>query len=227
MLHHLMTDFLRFNNALRACTKCSDLFACNRVDPREGDATVAPRPIVSGIREKPVLLIGQAPGLTEYRTGKPFQGDAGQGIRAIFDELGLPRNRFDELVYSSAAMKCFPGSKPVLRGGKTREDIVPTALMLEHCRPFLEQQIELVKPKVIVTLGIVPLKRYLTLTGRNATGALLTDFVGTTGQWGGARVIFFPHTSGASRWHNEPANRALFAKAKALLREAFEELLQR
>lgn len=222
-----MTDFLRFDNALRACNKCSDLFTRNKIDPREGDVTVLPRPIVSGIREKPVLLIGQAPGFTEYRTGKPFQGDAGQGIRAIFDELGLPRNRFDELVYSSAAMKCFPGSKPVLRGGKTREDIVPTALMLEHCRPFLEQQIELVKPKVIVTLGIVPLKRYLTLTGRNATGALLTDFVGTTGQWGGARVIFFPHTSGASRWHNEPANRALFAKAKALLREAFEELLQR
>lgn len=220
-----MTDFLRFDNALRACNKCSDLFTRNKVDLREGDVTVLPRPIVSSIREKPVLLIGQAPGLTEYRTGKPFQGDAGQGIRAIFDELGLPRSRFDELVYSSAAMKCFPGSKPVLRAGKTREDIAPTARMLANCRPFLERQIELVKPKIIVTLGIVPLKRYLTLTGRSATGALLTDFVGTAGQWGGATAIFFPHTSGASRWHNEPANRARFTKAKALLRAAFSEIL--
>jgi len=220
-----MTDFLRFDNALRACNKCSDLFTRNKVDPREGDVTVLPRPIVSGIREKPVLLIGQAPGLSEYRTGKPFQGDAGQGIRAIFDELGLPRSRFDELVYSSAAMKCFPGSKPVLRGGKTREDIAPTARMLANCRPFLERQMGLVKPKIIVTLGSVPLKRYLTLTGGSATGALLTDFVGTTGQWGGATVIFFPHPSGASRWHNEPANRARFTKAKALLRAAFSEIL--
>lgn len=128
-----MSEFLRFDNPLRACTKCAPLFACKKSYPRDGDATVLPRPIVSGIREKPVLLIGQAPGLTEYRTGKPFQGDAGQGIRAIFDELGLPRSRFDEFVYSSAAMKCFLGSKAVLRGGKMREDIAPTARMLANC----------------------------------------------------------------------------------------------
>ena len=77
------------DNAMRNCRKCANVFAQYPVDPRVNAACVEPRPIVTGILPKPVMLIGQAPGLTEYETGKPFQGDAGKGIRAIFDELGL------------------------------------------------------------------------------------------------------------------------------------------
>ena len=114
--------------------QCTSLFAQYPVDPRIGPVLVEPRPIVSGIRPKAVMLIGQAPGLTEYETGKPFQGDAGQGIRGIFAELGLPRARFDEVVYSSAVIKCFPGSKPTLRAGKVREDVLPSAQMIQNCQ---------------------------------------------------------------------------------------------
>lgn len=211
------------DDAMRACKRCESLIACNPVDPRKDDTRTVPRPIVSGVRSKPVLLLGQAPGIDEYHSGKPFQGDAGQQIRDIFDDLGLPRARFDSLVYSSATIKCFPGSKPKLRENGTREDAVPSAAMLANCRPFLEQQFELVKPRVLVTLGLRPLQSYFALRGRKTSGLRLEDYVGESEDWNGTTVVFFPHTSGVSRWHNDAGNKALFRQAKALLRTVFIE----
>lgn len=176
-----------------------------------------PRPIVSGIRKKPVMLIGQAPGLTEYETGKPFQGDAGQGIRGIFADIGIPQHRFDDLVYSSAVIKCFPGSKPVLRAGRVREDVLPSSEMIRNCQPFLLEQIRLADPKVIVTLGGLPLKTYLKLTGRSGADGRLENFIGKCEQGDGRSVVFFPHTSGASRWLKDHQNRQLLKQAKTLL----------
>ncbi|SBT08729.1 putative Uracil-DNA glycosylase superfamily [Candidatus Accumulibacter aalborgensis] len=217
-------SYQAFDETLRNCRKCAAAFANHPIDPRQGSQCVAPRPIVSGIRPRPVMLIGQAPGLTEYQTGKPFQGDAGQVIRNIFDELGLPRARFDQLVYSSAVIKCFPGSKPALRAGKTREDVLPTAEMIRNCLPIFEGQIRLTNPQVIVILGSLPLKAYLKLTGRKSSEARLEQFVGRKEDWYGRTIVFFPHTSGASRWLNEPENRSLFQQARALLRS---ELIER
>lgn len=213
-----MNQYQAIDDAMRSCRKCATLFAEYPVDPRVNNTCVEPRPIVTGIIPKPVMLIGQAPGLTEYETGKPFQGDAGKGIRGIFDELGLPRSRFDELVYSSAVIKCFPGSKPKLRAGKVREDVLPSAEMIRNCQPFFEGQIQLADPQIVVTLGGLPLKAYLKLTGRKSSDARLENFIGKKEIWNGRTVIFFPHTSGASRWLNEPQNRRLLQQAKALLR---------
>lgn len=218
-----MNQYQMIDNAMRNCRKCANVFAQYPVDPRVNAACVEPRPIVTGILPKPVMLIGQAPGLTEYETGKPFQGDAGKGIRTIFDELGLPRSKFDELVYSSAVIKCFPGSKQKLRKGKVREDVLPSAEMIRNCQPFFEGQIQLADPQIVVTLGGLPLKAYLKLTGRKSSEARLENFIGKQEIWNGRAVIFFPHTSGASRWLNEPLNRRLLQQAKALLRSEMIE----
>lgn len=208
---------------MRRCRRCAIAFAKNPIDPRRSLAHVEPRPIVTGIRTKPVMLIGQAPGLTEYETGKPFQGDAGKGIRAIFAALGIAPSDFDDLVYSSAVIKCFPGSKSVLRAGKVREDILPTAEMIRNCQPFLGRQIRLVDPQVLVTLGGLPLKAYLKLTGRSGADVRLENYIGQRETWNSRTVVFFPHTSGASRWLNSPGNRQLLQQAKTLLRVAFIE----
>lgn len=214
----MLDQFRTLDCEMQSCQKCAHLFARYPVDPRIGSEPVEPRPIVTGIQPKPVMLIGQAPGLTEYESGKPFQGDAGQGIRGIFDQLGLPRSRFDKLVYSSAVIKCFPGSKPTLRAGKVREDVLPSAEMISNCQPFFQKQILLADPQILVTLGGLPLKAYLKLTGRKTSEAKLESFVGQKEDWDGRTVIFFPHTSGASRWLNEPKNRQLLEIAKTLLR---------
>jgi len=81
-----MTEFLRFDNALRACTKCAPLFACNKVDPREGDATVLPRPIVSG---KKAHVIAKA---HERSRG---------AIVSRIEHLGLRPSIPDDLIYDA------------------------------------------------------------------------------------------------------------------------------
>lgn len=124
---------------IRSCTRCASIFANTQVNPRESDERVVPRPIVPVLKSRPVMLIGQAPGIDEYRSGKPFHGDAGQKIREIFDAAGLQKSHFDRLVYSSAVIKCFPGSKPP-KEGRTREDVVPNAQMIRNCEPWLSTQ---------------------------------------------------------------------------------------
>jgi uracil-DNA glycosylase len=196
------------------CRKCAEFLAQNLVDPTSGAVRVEPRPIVPHFERQPILLIGQAPGLTEYRTGKPFQGNAGQGIRGILAEVGLPRERFDEIVYSTAIVKCFPGSKRVRRG---REDEKPSKEMVSNCLPFLKRAFELLRPQLVITLGRFPLVEYLKLRGRDPSAVSLDKFVGTLDEWDGAAVIFLPHTSGSSRWLNKPSNRELLERAKHTL----------
>jgi uracil-DNA glycosylase family 4 len=219
--------YQNLDNAMRACLKCATLLGGKCVDPLKSDKHVDPRPIVSGIRPKPIMLIGQAPGITEYATGQSFKGDAGQEIRGVFDEVGVSRSRFDECVYSSAVVKCFPGSKRVAnrrKAGFRREDEIPSVEMVSNCQPFFEEQIRLADPQVIVTLGGFPLKAYLKLTGRKAIEARLEHFIGKKESWNGRTVIFLPHTSGTSRWLNSNENRRMFQQAKALLRS---ELIER
>jgi uracil-DNA glycosylase family 4 len=218
-----MDKYQTFDEDLRSCRKCAELLRDVPVDPSKSSETVVPKPIVSGIRQKPVFLLGQAPGLTEYETGRPFQGPAGQKIRGIFAEIGL--RVFDDLVFSSAVVKCYPGRKFRKRNipASGCEDRVPPRSMVTNCRPLLERQLDLVAPKVLVTLGSFPLKAYLELSGQRDRTSALEQFVGRKEEWGTKTVVFFPHTSGGARWLNSPANRALFIQAKEVLRKTLIE----
>ena len=215
-----MTEHEQFDRDLTECRRCAGELGSFFVDPAKSSERVVPRPIVSGIRAKPILLIGQAPGLSEYESGKPFQGQAGQKIRKIFAELGV--NDFDRHVFSSAVVKCYAGRKFRRKDDPTSkcEDRAPTPQMIRNCLPFFERQIPLVDPKIIVTLGGSPLAAYLRASGQTGRKAELTSFVGTTERWNGRQVIFFPHTSGGSRWLNDLSNRELFERARRLVRDA-------
>ncbi|WP_029134088.1 uracil-DNA glycosylase [Sedimenticola selenatireducens] len=219
-----MNAVIDYSEQLLSCAKCKDLLAQKRVDPSVNDETVIPKPIVNGIKQRPIMLVGQAPGIKEYESGKPFQGQAGQDIRRIFSEIGV--TDFDEQVWSTAVVKCYPGRKLVKnsrKGGYRVEDEVPPTRMVNNCKPFLEQQIAGVEPKVIVTLGGFPLKAYLRLRGRKPSEGRLDAFVGKTEQWGEKTIVFFPHTSGSSRWLNDYANKQRFEQAKQHLRKALIE----
>lgn len=215
------TLFTAFDSDLRACRKCENLLSGALVDPAKSQACVRPRPISPGISQKPVLLIGQAPGIEEYKTGLPFHGQAGQDIRSIFLSAGLVD--FDRRVYSSAVVKCFPGRK-LRKAGQLQsgsEDRIPSALMVSFCSRFLAREISLVDPRIIVTLGSFSLKAYLRLSGSPDKRPTLERYVGTTEEWNQRKIVFLPHTSGGSRWFNSTDNKRLFSTAKYLLREAF------
>ena len=218
-----MDQFKKFDNDLAACKLCLNILSKFYVDPCTCEEIVVPKPIVSGIRKKPIMVIGQTPGLTEYRTGKPFQGQTGKGIRKELAKLGV--HDFDRVVFSSAVAKCFAGRKRRKANNPMSkcEDRQPPVAMVKNCRPFLKQQITLVDPSIVITLGSLALKAYLELSGQKVKSPQLKNYVGTSHEWNGRTVIFFPHLSGSSRWLNDYSNKVLLSQAEDILRVALAE----
>lgn len=92
-----------------------------------------------------IMFIGEAPGMNEDRQGRPFVGAAGQFLEELLAEAGLKRNQ----VYICNVLKCRPPGN---------RDPLPTEI--ETCRDYLDEQIDLVDPLVIVTLGRFSMARY-------------------------------------------------------------------
>ena len=108
-----------------------------------------------GLQRAELMIIGEAPGADEDRKGEPFVGRAGQLLNAMLAAIGLAR----EQVYIANIVKCRP---PGNRDPKDDE--------IAACSPFLDRQIELIGPQVIIALGRFAANR---LTGTDkALGAL-------------------------------------------------------
>lgn len=111
---------------VRSCTKCR--LCESRTNTVFGE----------GNPDAEIFFIGEGPGETEDRTGRPFVGRAGELLDRMIAAMGLKR----EQVYIGNIVKCRPPGN--------RE---PAPDEVSTCTPFLERQIEIVRPKVIVTLG--------------------------------------------------------------------------
>ena len=92
------------------------------------------------------MIVGEAPGADEDRQGEPFVGRAGQLLNAILHAVGLQRDQ----VFIANILKCRP---PRNRDPKNEE--------VEQCLPYLERQVELIKPRLIVALGRVAAQNLL------------------------------------------------------------------
>ena len=90
-----------------------------------------------------LLLVGEAPGEKEDESGKPFVGPAGRILNKFLDEVGISR----EDIYITSVVKCRPP--------KNR---LPKSSEVTACLPYLEKQIELIKPKLILCLGSLAAK---------------------------------------------------------------------
>lgn len=118
-------------NIINLCARCRLSEKRNNIVFGEGD------------RDCKLMFIGEAPGADEDRTGRPFVGRAGQLLTKIIESIGLKR----EDVYIANVIKCRP---PENR--KPLQDEVDT------CSGFLRRQIQIIKPKIICTLGTVPME---------------------------------------------------------------------
>src|SRR5262249_45658253 len=85
------------------------------------------------------LFVGEAPGADEDAKGEPFVGQAGRLLDNMLAAIGLARGRN---VYIANVLKCRPPNNRT-----------PAPLEVEACRPYLDRQIELLQPKLIVALG--------------------------------------------------------------------------
>ena len=92
-----------------------------------------------GDRRAEWMLIGEAPGAEEDAKGEPFVGQAGRLLDNMLAALGMRRNRY---VYIANVLKCRPPGNRA-----------PTPVEIESCRPYLDRQIELIRPKIILALG--------------------------------------------------------------------------
>ena len=180
------------HSRIRACTKCVG-----------AGYLPAAFPIVAGKASDRVMIIGQAPGAVEVTTGLPFSGRAGAELRRWLAEAGIDEAH---LPYRTSITKCFPG-KAASGAGDRRPSPPEVAL----CAPWLEAELAIVRPRVILLVGTLAIERFW---GR----VQLSDVVGKSRLDGDRVLIPLPHPSGASRWLNQPENRLRLRRALALVR---------
>jgi uracil-DNA glycosylase family 4 len=116
-----------FAHDVSACTACTLCRTRNKAVPGVGDVRAQ------------WLFVGEAPGAEEDAKGEPFVGQAGRLLDNMLAALGMKRG---ENVYIANVLKCRPP------GNRT-----PEPLEIESCRPYLDRQIELIRPALIIALG--------------------------------------------------------------------------
>jgi len=121
-----------------------------------------------------LMFVGEGPGYDEDRKGEPFVGKAGQLLTKIIEAMGLKRQD----VYIANIVKCHPMVDPV-NPEKRGNDRPPSAEEIAACLPYLQKQIELIKPKFICALGTWAAKTLLeTETGISKLRGRFFDYKG-------------------------------------------------
>lgn len=161
-------------------------------------------PVLGLATPSPVLLIGQAPGFREIEVHRPFAWTAGKTLFKWFSGIGLEENAFRKKVYMSAVCRCFPGKNP--KGG----DRVPDATEIQNCSCWLQTEIKILQPALIIPVGKLAINQLLNF-------GKLTEVVGRRHSVEinekHTDVIPLPHPSGASTWHRTEPGKTLLAEA--------------
>jgi len=180
------------------------LLAC-RVCPRMIPPVVVGRPVVS-----PVLMVGQAPGDREGPAGKPFAWTAGKTLFKWYARIGLDEAAFRNRVYMAAVCRCFPGKNP--KGG----DRVPAPEEISRCAVWLQREIELLQPKLILPVGKLAILQFLNCKRLDeVVGEIHSQRIDGRE----VDVIPLPHPSGASTWHRTEPGKTLLARALGLIQQ--------
>jgi uracil-DNA glycosylase len=188
---------------------CARLAACRRcgLEP-------AIVPIVSQSRAPRAMLVGQAPGQTETTGGKPFAGRAGRTLFRWLERAGLDEPTARELLYIAAITRCYPGPHPAGRG-----DRVPSPAERARCADWLDDELRIIRPALVVPVGRLSIDRFL---GPQPLDAVVGREHAIEGEWGHALAIPLPHPSGASSWIHQSGNRSLLERALDLLGERLD-----
>ena len=183
---------------LRACTLCPKMH----------------RPAVSGgAVVSRVISVGQAPGVKEPVLGRPFAWTAGKTLFGWFHRAcGMSEAQFRATIYMAAVCRCFPGKNAA--GG----DRVPDAGEIVQCARWLDAEIALLRPALVIPSGKLAIQQFVTFDK-------LTDVIGKklSVTLGGHtfEIVPLPHPSGASPWHRmEPGKTLLDRAVKRIVKHA-------
>jgi len=192
-------------------THCRALVAC-RMCAHPAGVT----PIVSAAVRPKVMIVGQAPGQVEAAGGKPFAGRAGKTLFRWLDRAGIDEATARNRIYIAAVTRCYPGPSPSGRG-----DRVPSLREQETCAVWLERELRIIRPKLLIPVGKLAMERFLPrlplveLIG----GAFEVDHAGGT-----SLAVPLPHPSGASSWVHQGDHPELLARALDRLKSEFKTL---
>ena len=171
---------------VRGCTKCRLCETRNNTVFGEG----AP--------DAQIFFIGEGPGENEDLSGRPFVGRAGEMLNKWIAAMGLKRDQ----VYIANIVKCRPPGNRV-----------PAPDEVATCTPYLQRQLEIIRPKVIVTLGL-PSAKYM-LQSSLSMGRLR----GQWHQWRGIKLMPTFHPAYVLRSYNEQTRRAVWSDLQLVMAE--------
>jgi uracil-DNA glycosylase len=193
--------------AQRLDAHCAALGACRACGHNDPGVV----PILSPARSPKVMLIGQAPGQVETSAGerRAFAGRAGKTMFRWLERIGVDEPTFRSRVYIAAVTRCYPGPSPSGRG-----DRVPSRHEQEQCNRWLEAELTMIRPRLLIPVGKLAMEKFL-------PPASLDQLIGKVHEvehvGGRSRVIPLPHPSGASSWVNAPAHKVLLERALSLI----------
>jgi len=121
---------------------CEEIALCQKCEIAKFRTNTVPG---EGAEDADILFIGEAPGWHEDQQGRPFVGPAGQFLDQLLASIGLRR----EQVYIANVIKCRP------TGNRD-----PLPIEIQNCRNWLERQIDIICPRMIVTLGRYSMARF-------------------------------------------------------------------
>jgi DNA polymerase len=180
-------DLPQVARTVHNCTRCPLHQSRTRAVPGEGPAPAD------------IMLIGEGPGFNEDKQGRPFVGAAGKFLEELLNDIGYKR----EDVFIANVVKCRP---PNNRDPEPDE--------LAACKPYLDRQVELIDPKIIVTLGRFSMYRYF-------PGASITKIHGQAQRVGNRLIVPMFHPAAAlhqPKWR--PALVEDFQKLPQYIKEA-------
>lgn len=152
-----------------------------------------------GSPDAKIFFVGEGPGENEDLTGRPFVGRAGQLLDKMIGGMGLSR----EHVFIANIVKCRPPGNRV-----------PLPDEVATCTPYLERQLEIVRPSVIVTLGLPALKYML-----NNQKLTMGRMRGSWQQWRGIKLMPTFHPSYVLRTYTDEVRAAVWSDLQKVLVE--------
>lgn len=216
------------HNEMRGCRHCID-----------AGYAIAPGAVFSGSDHATVMLIGQAPGITEAEVKRPFNAGSGRRLFQWLGAAGWQEDSFRKRQYMTAVTKCYPG-----RSTSGKGDRVPSKREQALCRAYLEHELRIIKPRLLIPVGGLAIKLFYPAKAR------LVDIIGTISYFPreiltdpecfhsaethqvsdfdpaldqrGCWLVPLPHPSGASLWPNKAENRILIERAIQMLGEIRE-----
>lgn len=183
-----MAPLQRNISACRACERAGYLSVARPLAQERG-------PI--GAR---LMIVGQAPGRLTIERGIMFGGPSGDALERWLVAAGFAPGALRRDVYLSALTRCDPG-----RSAKGKGDRKPTPAEVALCRPWLERELALVRPRAILLVGGMAIEAFLGPVKLEAA-------VGSVVERNGVALLPLPHPSGVSRWLNAVEHQALLAR---------------